>query len=245
MSSAKVTGLYRSDTDKAVLLRVPVDNGEQGFTDDVWFPRSQISHIHKEPTGPEKLNYNWTITIPDWLVDRNKVIIDEMLPEDYFDARKGSPLDLPGGLREREPAPPMSVDDQKFMQWVEEAMQENPGQVTGDDLRRFTKLNRLLEKGEVVLSKGVTPDGSYYDALRKCAERYREMTPADSPLEKFLLQFVDGIEQRMPLMKLNRWLGYIQGRLIAADITTVKAERDWTRPLFAPLDTGEDSPLTD
>lgn len=33
--------------------------------------------------------------------------------------------------------------------------------------------------------------------------------------------------------KANRWLGFIQRSLIAAGLTTVQAERDFTRPLFA------------
>ena len=36
------------------------------------------------------------------------------------------------------------------------------------------------------------------------------------------------------LMKLNRWLGYIH--LISWGVTTVEAERDFTRPLFRTLD---------
>lgn len=189
MSHSKVTGRFRADTPQAVLLRVPVDNGEQGFTDDVWFPRSQIKHIRKEPTGPAKLNYNYTITVADWLVERNKVIIDEMLPEDYYEARSSSPLDLPDGLREK------SWEDR------------------------------------------------YYEALAQCTERYEEMAPPESAACNLLRQLSVGVEDRMPLVKLNRWLGYIQGRLIGEGHTSVKAERDWTRPLFEPLDKGDDSPL--
>lgn len=82
---------------------------------------------------------------------------------------------------------------------------------------------------------------AYYLALHKCAERYRDMlieaaTYTDDPLWRFNMEFMFACRDRLPLMKLNRWLGYIQGVLIERGHTTVEAERDWTRPLFRPLD---------
>jgi hypothetical protein len=74
----------------------------------------------------------------------------------------------------------------------------------------------------------------YYIALLKCVKRYREMSPED--LISFIDLFEEKIYERYPLMKLNRWLGYIQGVLITKGITTIDEERDWTRPLFRPLD---------
>jgi hypothetical protein len=81
----------------------------------------------------------------------------------------------------------------------------------------------------------------YYSALHACAERYRDMqleakTPRDDKLWLFTMEFMFGCRDRLPLMKLNRWLGYIQASLIQRGYTTVEAERDWTRPLFRPLD---------
>lgn len=55
-------------------------------------------------------------------------------------------------------------------------------------------------------------------------------------LADFIEEFLCAVSNRYPLMKLNRWLGYIQGRLIADGMTTVEAERDWTRPYFRPFD---------
>lgn len=89
----------------------------------------------------------------------------------------------------------------------------------------------------------------YYNALGACHDRYRSMlmelekagklASSDYELWFFLtLNFADGITKRLPLMKLNRWLGYIQGCLIERGYTTVEAERNWTRPLFRPLDFG-------
>lgn len=95
----------------------------------------------------------------------------------------------------------------------------------------------------------------YYEALTQCGERYilmlnniidinnyygwdiSKMSAASVyELQTFVKEFIQGCEDKLPLMKLNRWLGYIQGTLIAWNITTVQIERDWTRPLFRPLD---------
>ena len=88
-------------------------------------------------------------------------------------------------------------------------------------------------------------DEAYYKALKTCGERYLEMIHEDiywegSPktwkLCDFILEFIRGCDDKLPLMKLNRWLGYIQGCLIERGRTTVEVERDWTRPLFRGLD---------
>ena len=85
----------------------------------------------------------------------------------------------------------------------------------------------------------------YYDALDKCAERYKIMlldadywdgSQKTADLWEFYKLFKSGVRDKLPLMKLNRWLGYLQGCLIERGYTTVQAERDWTRPLFRPLD---------
>lgn len=41
------------------------------------------------------------------------------------------------------------------------------------------------------------------------------------------------LEKPMPAGKANRWLGFIQGCLICRGVTTVQAERDFTRSFFA------------
>lgn len=95
----------------------------------------------------------------------------------------------------------------------------------------------------------------YHEALLKCGERYNDMlnkfivdneywgwdktlatSQNASALWMFIGEFIQGCNDKLPLMKLNRWLGYIQGSLIQWEITTVQAERDWTRPLFRHLD---------
>ncbi len=82
--SITVTGLICSETDKAILLRVPIDIGVKGHEADVWFPRSQISYLKKEPSTPERLKFRGTIKIPEWLANKNAVIPDDMLPKDYW-----------------------------------------------------------------------------------------------------------------------------------------------------------------
>lgn len=72
---------------------------------------------------------------------------------------------------------------------------------------------------------------NYYESLEKCGLRYKRMS-----CDPFIDVFLDKVRQRFPLMKLNRWLGYIQGTLISEGKTSVEKERDWTRPLFRPLD---------
>jgi hypothetical protein len=89
-------------------------------------------------------------------------------------------------------------------------------------------------------------DNAYYAAFHQCGERYHDMITArwdgaDMPqdtadLLAFVEELIEGTKTRLPLLKLSRWLGYIQGCLIERIYTTVEEERDWTRPLFRPLD---------
>ncbi|RWI96406.1 MAG: hypothetical protein EOR22_06505 [Mesorhizobium sp.] len=81
----------------------------------------------------------------------------------------------------------------------------------------------------------------YHTAIHRCAERYRDMqiaagVPTTDALWQFNMELMFGCRDGLPIMKLNRWLGYVQGVLIERGLTTVQAERDWTRPLFRPLD---------
>lgn len=80
----------------------------------------------------------------------------------------------------------------------------------------------------------------YHDAILKCADRYRTMQlnyPYHDPeLLDFTYELMQGCRDGLPVPKLCRWLGYIQGLLIERGFTTVTKERDWTRPLFRPLD---------
>lgn len=83
----------------------------------------------------------------------------------------------------------------------------------------------------------------YYEALYTVGDHYYQilesrpnMIERNKKLYSFILEFLDGCDAKMPLMKLNRWLGYIQGCMIERGYTTVEAERDFSRPYFRPLD---------
>lgn len=86
----------------------------------------------------------------------------------------------------------------------------------------------------------------YKFAIMRCHERYLgmaiQMEGIDlgyGPLSfKDVIKFLDEFNYDVPLVKLSRWLGYVQGVLIERGVTTVDLERDWTRPLFRPLDFG-------
>jgi hypothetical protein len=71
---------------------------------------------------------------------------------------------------------------------------------------------------------------SYYDSIMTCVDR--TMVEGHTDLTEFLTEF----SREVPLLKLDRWLGYVQGVLIERGVTTVQEERDWTRKLFRPLD---------
>jgi len=73
---------------------------------------------------------------------------------------------------------------------------------------------------------------AYYDAILACVVRYREMAEGMTDL----LSFLDEFKRDVPIVKLSRWLGYVQGVLIERGVTTVTIERDATRALFRPLD---------
>ncbi len=83
---------------------------------------------------------------------------------------------------------------------------------------------------------------AYHEALLQCAYRYRDMQlntigRPDAELLAFTVEFgVRCREHDFPIPKLCRWLGFIQAGVIRLGLTTVTAERDWTRPLFRPLD---------
>lgn len=78
----------------------------------------------------------------------------------------------------------------------------------------------------------------YRMALHTCFARYRDMADAGSELLRFINEaLIEG--HLLSVCKLNRWLGYVQGTLIAQGKTTVQIERDWTRPCFKPLDDQE------
>lgn len=76
----------------------------------------------------------------------------------------------------------------------------------------------------------------YHRAILKTIPKYKELAKGDEKLSTFIEELEEGCKTRLPINKMNRWLGYIQGVLIERGLTTVNEERDFTRPLFRPLD---------
>lgn len=85
------------------------------------------------------------------------------------------------------------------------------------------------------------------DALKKATvtmfDRYKEIlqkNPFTSSIDKCdsdsLLKLAEvAIKEidSLPIDKLNRWLGFTQGVLVANGLVTVDSERDYSRPLFS------------
>lgn len=102
----------------------------------------------------------------------------------------------------------------------------------------------MLARAERALAEsgdGEARTTAYHAALANCANRYLWMqhnagAPVDDPLLLFTQELNKSCFSGLPERKLCRWLGYIQGVLIERGLTTVEAERDWTRPYFRPLD---------
>lgn len=68
------------------------------------------------------------------------------------------------------------------------------------------------------------------DATKECFERYLLFRLDEGTLElcKTAIQKIE----TLPIDKLSRWLGYVQGVAIERGLSTVKNERDFSRPLF-------------
>lgn len=105
-------------------------------------------------------------------------------------------------------------------------------------------MNKEFSSWPLYLKENESIEDQYYTALEICINRYADMlnqyggiATIDSDLQ-FIDTFNQGLADRLPLMKLNRWIGFIQGTVIRLGLTTVENERDFTRPLFRPLDFG-------
>ena len=86
----------------------------------------------------------------------------------------------------------------------------------------------------------------YYRAIHKILERYRDIylerdLPQDDLWDLIMASLFSARDEIIPLMKLNRHVGYIQGVLIERGLSTIEYEREWTRPLLRPLDFGDSS----
>lgn len=108
---------------------------------------------------------------------------------------------------------------------------------------RYVKDNQLMAQDEY--------DRRYREGLTACYERYKQMlsdamwnqrvTHVDNDkklkLSAFIKLFGHHVwDDPLPLPKLCRWLGNIQGKLDMMGVTSDEVEREWTRSLFRPLD---------
>jgi len=68
------------------------------------------------------------------------------------------------------------------------------------------------------------------DATKECFQRYLgfELDEGSRQLCQKAIEEYNGL----PIDKLSRWLGYIQGVIIERNLTTIQTERDFSRPLF-------------
>jgi len=88
-------------------------------------------------------------------------------------------------------------------------------------------------------------EDKYYEGLIFHTLRYKEMLSNNPSIENpdptisFCDELISSCENRLPLCKMNRWIGYIQREVIQRGLTTVECERDLTRPSFRPLDFDE------
>ena len=76
---------------------------------------------------------------------------------------------------------------------------------------------------------------AYYDAILGFIDLYQEWVQ-DEPDMADLASFMDEFNREVPLLKLDRWFGYVQGVLIERGFTTVEDERNRTREKFRALD---------
>lgn len=85
-----------------------------------------------------------------------------------------------------------------------------------------------------------TLNKSGYLLPKQVVDRYDAMLLPFGPADlghtgrepRHLRWMLEQLRLPMPVGKANRWLGFIQAGVIALGLTTVQAERDFTRPFF-------------
>lgn len=87
----------------------------------------------------------------------------------------------------------------------------------------------------------------YNQAIKEVLDRYKKLGKDSGSFTKHyskkeLADFMHYLDQHLEIeefhsTKYSRWLGFIQGVLVANGLITVEEERNLTRPLFKPLDT--------
>lgn len=74
----------------------------------------------------------------------------------------------------------------------------------------------------------------YYEMIQGATAKFPESDQCEKAhLIHLCNMAMAGIAMKdLPYGKLCRWLGFIQGVLCCMGVTTVQAERDFTRPIF-------------
>jgi hypothetical protein len=72
----------------------------------------------------------------------------------------------------------------------------------------------------------------YDSILEKIESRVECETDPGTSFAHLRWMLSELMKETMPQGKSNRWLGFIQGMMIAKGLATVAEERDFTRPFF-------------
>lgn len=80
------------------------------------------------------------------------------------------------------------------------------------------------------------------DATLHMFERYQSFNIQDKQIAGLLNEGIKQISI-LPIDKLSRWLGFIQGYVIFNNLTTVNIEREYSRPLFHKAYKQENTPI--
>lgn len=136
------------------------------------------------------------------------------------------------------PSPAAKGGEAEAIERLKDAVEgECEGLALSDDQALAILAHVALATPSPQQSEAVRED-HYYAAISNCLERYHAMAVRAErrDLWEFIEEAQVSVVEHAPLHKLNRWIGYIQGVLIEIGCTGVLEERDWTRPLFRPLD---------
>lgn len=71
-----------------------------------------------------------------------------------------------------------------------------------------------------------------YDSMLARYTKRVECVPIPGTYPEHLRWMLSELKSFTDVGKANRWLGFIQGSMIAKNITSVQVERDFTRPYF-------------
>lgn len=95
--------------------------------------------------------------------------------------------------------------------------------------------HHICNSWKTIVSIATDLERSLYINLLYRYEEMAEGTPSSQRVVKMMSEIVKN-HRKWPKDKSGRWLGYVQAILIEVEgVTTVDAERDYTRPFFHEL----------